>query len=122
MESQLINFLMQEKTAELRAEFAAQQAKLQAELHAKLQAELEARYRAETAEMQAQLQIQTISRELEQALQKTLVARFPQVPPALLLAVQEVTQPTLLSKLNVAAVQVADIAEFERAFREITAA
>jgi hypothetical protein len=89
MSSDLLSYLMQEKTAELEAQFAA---KLAAKLAAKDKEYL---------------------RELQQSLEAVLAARFPQAPFGLVEDIQRVTSLDKLRGLLVYAAKAAAIEEFE---------
>jgi hypothetical protein len=89
MSSDLLSYLMQEKTAELEAQFAA---KLAAKLAAKDKEYL---------------------RELQQSLEAVLAARFPQAPFGLVEDIQRVTSLDKLRDLLVYAAKAATIEEFE---------
>jgi hypothetical protein len=92
MSSDLLSYLMQEKTAELEAQFAAKLAAKDAEIAAKEEAH---------------------KRELQQSLEAVLAARFPQAPIALTDDIQRVTSLDKLRDLLVYAAKAATIEEFE---------
>jgi len=88
MSSDLFDYLMKDREAELRAELRS--------------------------EYEAQLRWQ----ELQQILEDTLLVQFPAAPLALVRTIRQVRQPAVLSRLIVAVQQVPDLAAAEQLLRD----
>jgi len=95
MSSDLFDYLMKDREAELRAE---------------LRSEYEAQLR--------QQEIQLRRQELQQILEDTLLVQFPDIPFAMVRNVRRIEQPAALSHLIVAVQQVPDLAAAEQLLRE----
>lgn len=129
MASSLLSELVEEKVAEeVEAKIAALEAQMQAQLQAKVQAET-AQMQAVMADLKlasASLQQQLATQELRQALQaslmEVLLARFPQIPPLLLLDVQRVSQPNMLQRLISLVNRAPDLTAIEQALKQAIAA
>lgn len=105
MASDLLNYLVEEKTAELESAYVAKTAALEAKM-----ATLEAR----TAAMEAR-----INTNLQQALIEALGVRFQQVPAEALSTIWKIRDPERLSQLITEAVKATDIGTFTQKLEQV---
>lgn len=102
MASDLLNYLMEEKLAEMEGKLAEIKAAQQAEIEAVKQMAL---------------------RQTQTTLEEAIIARFPEAPIALVHDIRHVTDPQQIQQLIVAVIRAVDLAAFEHVLTQaVTAA
>ncbi len=110
MSSTLFDYLMKDREAALREELREE---LRKELHNMYET-----YEAKLQAQEAKLHQQRDREQLQQALEGTLMVRFPTAPLTLMRLIHQIQQPALLSRLIVAVQQVPDLAAAEQLLQE----